>query len=145
MVDDTELPIHSTSFMAPTPDSILFSLGASINIPAPFPIRLAPTTLSLFMPNIQNTVVPLINVKLPETELHGNTSLTITNQTAQILDHGQFLSFVTNALHSKTFTLGATGFTDAFLGVLKAHININKAMTLDGMCSISDYNSRNRI
>lgn len=118
--------------MHPTPDSVEYSLVASLKVPAPFTVRLDPLTLSLFVRGNTSDVVPYINIKLPEYNLHGNTTITITNQTATILDKDIFMSFLHDAVYSEHFKLSASGSSNAHLGKLKAHIHLDKSIEMTG-------------
>ena len=63
--------------------------------------------------------------------------MAITNQVAPILDVEAFEEFLQNAVYSDTFTLWAAGSTNAYLGKLKANINLNKGVNLTGQKSQS--------
>jgi hypothetical protein len=121
--------------MDPTDGSIVYSLVASLKVPKPFTVKLMPITLSLFRPETEPDIIPYIKVNLPEMKLKGNATVTVTNQTATILDKTQFIDFLANAVYSEEFTLAARGETDAYLGKLKAHIHLNKAIKLKGGAS----------
>jgi len=64
--------------------------------------------------------------------LKGLGNMTITNQTATILDQPQFQKFLTSAVNSEEFTLSASGATTAYLGKLKAPLKLNKNVKLSG-------------
>lgn len=131
LVDDADLPIYAASIMSPTPDSVVYSLNSSLKIPAGVTVNLKPVTLSLFT-KATGPKVPYIQVTLPEYHLKGNTSVSIVNQTATILDQTQFRSFLADAVKSKVFTMSAAGSTVAYLGALKAGIKLNKNIDLTG-------------
>lgn len=130
-MDDADLPIHAASIMNPTPDSVVYSLHSTLKIPAGVTVDLKPMTLNLFT-NESDSSKPYMKVDLPEYHLKGTTDISITNQTARILDQTQFKSFLADAVYSKQFTLSAGGATVAFLGALKAPIKLNKNVDLNG-------------
>lgn len=117
--------------MSPTPNSIVYSLLASLKVPAGVTVDLKPFALSLFTKETGPTD-PYIKVDLPEYHLKGNTNLTIVNQTATILDLPQFQDFLANAVSDKEFVMSASGATTAYLGKLKAPLKLNKNVQLDG-------------
>jgi hypothetical protein len=131
MVDDASLPIHSAMIMNPTPSSVVYSLVASLKVPAGVTIRLEPITLSLYTPDT-GPMDPYIQVDLPEYHLKGKTTVAITNQTASILDLEQFQKFLSTAVYSENFTLSAAGSTAAYLGILKAPLKLKKNVQLNG-------------
>jgi hypothetical protein len=99
LVDNANLPIRSARIMHPTPTTVEYSLVASLKVPPPFKVKLDPITLSLFVDNT-SSVVPYINVDLPGYNLHGNTTVAITNETAGILNKDIFENFWHDAVCS---------------------------------------------
>ena len=88
-------------------------------------------TLSLYTPDT-GPKDPYIQVTLPEYHLKGATTVTITNETATILDEPQFEKFLASAVGAENFTIAAYGTTNAFLGILKAPITLKKNVPLNG-------------
>ena len=86
--------------MNPTPKSVVYSMVASLKIPAGVTVDLKPLTLNIFT-NETTPSDPYIRVRLPEYHLKGDTTVTIVNQTATILDLDQFEYFLSNAINSK--------------------------------------------
>jgi hypothetical protein len=117
--------------MNPTPTSVVYSLFATLKVPLGLTVDLKPFQLSLYTPETGKTD-PYIKVALPEYHLKGLGNMTITNQTATILDQPQFQKFLTSAVNSEEFTLSASGATTAYLGKLKAPLKLNKNVKLSG-------------
>jgi hypothetical protein len=117
--------------MNPTPTSVVYSLLASLKVPAGITVDLKPLQLSLFTAETGPSD-PYIKVDLPEYHLKGKTNLTIVNQTATILDQPQFEKFLASAVSSEEFTMSAAGSTTAYLGKLKAPLKLNKNVKLAG-------------
>jgi len=118
--------------MNPKPDSVEYSLVASLKVPGGATVDLKPTTLSLYTPEM-GPKDPYIRVSLPEYHLKGTTTVSITNETAQILNLPQFIDFLGSAVSAKNFTLSAYGSTAAYLGILKAPIKLKKNVEMAGM------------
>lgn len=131
LVDSASLPINSASILNPTPDSVLYSIEATLNIPKGITVDLKPLNLSLYTPDLGPSD-PYIEVAFPEYHLKGKTTLQIVNQTAKILDQVQFEEFLVSAVDAKNFTLSAYGATAAYLGKLKAEIELKKTVELPG-------------
>ena len=132
LVDNANLPIWSARIIHPTPTTVEVSLVASLKVPPPFKVKLDPITLSLFVKDNTSSVIPYVNVDLPGYNLHGNTTVAITNETVEILNEDIFESFLHDAVYSEFFTLSASGATNAYLGKLKAHIDLDKSIVLAG-------------
>jgi hypothetical protein len=132
IVDNANLPIYSASIMSPTPNSVVYSLSASLKVPPGITVDLKPMNLSLYTPTTGPTD-PYIKVSLPEYHLRGDDTVSIINQTAEILDVVQFETFLKEAVDTKTFTLDAYGATTAYLGILKAPLTLNKQVTMTGI------------
>jgi hypothetical protein len=132
MVNHANIPISAITIAHPTPENAMLSLHASIKLPTPLSVRIDPVPLSLFVNNGTGNNVPYTSIVLPKNNLHGNTSLAFTNQPIEILDKNVFADFVRSAVFSKTFMLSASGFTNAYVGKLKAHIHLDKNIPLTG-------------
>jgi hypothetical protein len=138
LVDNANLPIHWASIMSPSPDGVIYSMDASLKVPAGVTVDLKPMNLSLFTPDT-GPKDPYIQVSLPEYHLKGNTNVTIINQTATIQNQTEFVNFLTSAVNSENFTLSAAGGTAAYLGILKADIKLNKNVELAGLNSLNGF------
>jgi hypothetical protein len=106
-----------------------YSLNASIKVPVAFDLKAL--TLNMFT-NDSDAENPYARITLPEQKLDGQTTISITNQTTQILNQTQFQSFLANTVNSGTFNLNIEGSTDGFLGSLKTPITLNKQIPLTG-------------
>jgi hypothetical protein len=123
------LPILSASIFIPTPDSILISLEANLKVPKPFSVTLEPFNLSLYNPS---TGVEFVSLALPEYHLKGNANITVANQTVQIQNMTEFINFLHDAVYLETFIMSTRGSTNAYLGKLKAHVNLDKSVQMNG-------------
>jgi hypothetical protein len=117
--------------MNPTPDNITFSLVAQLKVPAGVTVDLKPITLDLYT-NETSPSDPYIRVNLPEYHLHGNSQVSVVNDTTQILNQTQFENFLSYALNWKEFIMEAYGATAAYSGILKADIKLNNKVALAG-------------
>lgn len=135
MLNKSNLLISSVGLSNPTPNSNELSLQASIKILTPLSVHIDPIPLSLFVNDGSKNIVPYTKVVLPENTLHGNTTLSFTDQPAEILNRDIFTEFVHSAMFSEVFTLSVTGPTNAHVGKLKANINLEKNLQLTGQYS----------
>lgn len=135
MVNDANLPIYSASITNPTPNSVQYSLFAGLSVPKPFTVKLKPIALNLLVDQEPPNRNPYITVQLPEQNLKGNATITVTNQTTNILDQEIFGTFLHSAVYQETFVLSAYGETNSYLGKLKAHLRLDKKVELKGQSS----------
>jgi hypothetical protein len=138
MVETTSFPIHEVAIMSPTLNSTVVSLRASIKVPPPFTVNLEPITLQLYRPETK-PFTPYIEIPLEAQKLKGNTTITITNQTINILEKREFIEFLRSAVTNEKFVMAARGKTTAKIGALKADITLDKHIELNGksLCYIA--------
>ena len=136
MVDDAHLPIHEAMIMNPKPDSVEYSLRASLKVPDPFTVRLEPITLHLYQES-GSPEKPYINIDLPEYSLKGNSTIEINDQEVKIQDHDEWKAFLKDAVYNEKFVLAAKGETTAHLGALAVDITLDKKIEQYGRFLIS--------
>ncbi|KAL5348914.1 hypothetical protein ACLOAV_006339 [Pseudogymnoascus australis] len=139
MVNDANLPIYSASITNPTPNSVQYSLFAGLSVPKPFTVKLKPIALNLLVDQEPPNRNPYITVQLPEQNLKGNATITVTNQTTNILDQEIFGTFLHSAVYQETFVLSAYGETNSYLGKLKAHLRLDKKVELKGLNKLKGF------
>lgn len=143
MVDKADLPIYSAKIMDPQPDSIVYSMMGGLNVPKPFSVRLEPIELELFIDEGLPERKPYVKVQLfhPDGKtLKGNATVEINDQRAQIIDHDEFNRFLEEAVYNEDFTLSAFGKGRAWLGKLKADLDLRKNVKLKGLNKLNGFN-----
>ncbi|KIW02270.1 uncharacterized protein PV09_06420 [Verruconis gallopava] len=138
LVDSASLPISSSKLMKPTPDTITVSLVASLKVPLGLTVHLDPTDLHLYRPET-HPFTPYVTVRLPAQKLHGNTTITLENQTVQIQNLTEFQAFLTTAVYAEEFILSARGSTTAHLGALKVPLTLDKGIKLKGLNQLKGF------
>ncbi|KAL2384002.1 hypothetical protein RJZ90_002244 [Blastomyces dermatitidis] len=132
MVDYTGLPVHAGKLMNPTPDSLDYSISASLKVPAPFIVQLDPLTINL--DRAQDTPEQAyVGIPLPRLELKGNLTIELVDETVPILHQVDFTKFLFELTHQRTFVLAVEGITVAYLGKLRAKVKLDKKLELNGM------------
>ncbi|EGE80891.2 hypothetical protein BDDG_03832 [Blastomyces dermatitidis ATCC 18188] len=132
MVDYTGLPVHAGKLMNPTPDSLDYSISASLKVPAPFIVQLDPLTINL--DRAQDTPEQAyVGIPLPRLELKGNPTIELVDETVPILHQVDFTKFLFELTHQRTFVLAVEGITVAYLGKLRAKVKLDKKLELNGM------------
>lgn len=132
LVDDANIPIKSAEVLRPTPNSITFSLSATLNVPLGLTVKVDRFKLSLFNREVKPWK-PYITVPLGPLSLKGESTLSVSEQTTTIQDEDEFNKFLSKAVYSKKFTLSAYGKATAHLGKLKIPLTLNKDIELNGM------------
>ncbi|KAL2364415.1 hypothetical protein RJZ56_002673 [Blastomyces dermatitidis] len=131
MVDYTGLPVHAGKLMNPTPDSLDYSISASLKVPAPFIVQLDPLTINL--DRAQDTPEQAyVGIPLPRLELKGNLTIELVDETVPILHQVDFTKFLFELTHQRTFVLAVEGITVAYLGKLRAKVKLDKKLELNG-------------
>ncbi|RDW71753.1 hypothetical protein BP5796_07787 [Coleophoma crateriformis] len=136
IVNDTNLPIHSAMLLNPQPNSVQVSINSSIKVTNAFSARLKPMNLSFTRPG--STIV-YTQVSLPELHIKGNTEISVQNQTTPIVNMTAWVEFLKSAVYSDKFALTVRGQTDAYLGKIRAHVNLNKNLELTGLNKLSGF------
>ncbi|KAJ5833479.1 hypothetical protein N7474_001790 [Penicillium riverlandense] len=138
LVDNASIPIHSAEVIRPTPDTITFSLAATLDVPLGLSVEIDQFNLSLFNRDVK-PMQPYVIVPLGPIRLKGNSAVDVSQQTTRILDEDQFTKFLSEAVYSKEFTLSAYGRTTAHLGKLKIPLKLDKDIKLNGLDKLSGF------
>ena len=131
IVDGIDLPVNAASLLDPTPDTITFGIDTALNIPLKTPIKTEPFTLGLFNRETK-PITPWLHTSFPAYTIKGYKRMVETNKDADILNEEEFIRTLSNAVHSKKFTLSAKGHTLAHLSALKAAVTLEKDIEMDG-------------
>lgn len=143
IVDTTNLPVYSAQILDPTPETVTFSLQTSLAVPLGLQIHIDALSLSLFNRDV-TPIKPFIKVPLSAYDLKGTTSITVTQNNSRILDEQQLITALGRAVYQERFTLSAKGSTVGHLGALKAPLELNKDVDLNGMLTSIPMEYRQR-
>ena len=131
IINAVDLPVNAASLMDPTPDTITFGIDTSLNIPIKTPIKTEPFTLGLFNRETK-PITPWLDASFPAYTIKGFKRMVKTNKDADILNEEEFIRTLSNAVHSKKFTLSCKGHTMTHLSALKANLTLEKDIEMDG-------------
>lgn len=126
--------MYSAKILDPKPDSVTFSLLTSLKLPAGISVHIDPLNLTVFNRDTKPTE-PILIVPLDAYDLKGKTNISVTRNNTEILNEQEFIKTLTEAVYSKSFKMSVKGSTVGHLGALKASLNINKDVVLDGKSS----------
>lgn len=131
IINAVDLPVNAASLMDPTPDTITFGIDTALNIPIKTPIKTEPFTLGLFNRETK-PITPWLHASFPEYTIKGFKKMVQTNKDDDILNEEEIIRTLSNAIHSKKFTLSCKGRIMAHLSALKAHLTLEKDIEMDG-------------
>lgn len=116
----------------PSPDAVTFQLLATITVPKPFTVVLDKFNLGLFMRGVERET-PYVYLQLPKYKLHGNATIKLEPQRAQILNQQLWLAFLKEYVYREKLKLAVKGKTTGRFGALKASLTLDKDVRLKGM------------
>lgn len=115
--------------MQPRPDSVVLTMLSALNL-AGFSVYMDAMTLGLFVPQVGPS--PFVNLYLPATKVHGNTTLGVSNQFTPIINHTGWQAFVDNAVNLDVGVVGMEGKSTVHMGKLHANLNMYKEVPSNG-------------
>jgi hypothetical protein len=131
LVDQQTLTLHSAQLLHPAPGQMTFVLNSSITVPKPFTVVLDKMNLSLFVRD-HKPQQPYVYLELPQNKLHGNASIYLAPQRANIVDKDQWLAFLNESMYSEELTLAAKGSSMGHFGKIKSKIKLDKDVKIKG-------------
>ncbi|KAJ9388412.1 hypothetical protein DTO063F5_2743 [Paecilomyces variotii] len=123
VLDKSKLVITEAHIMQPRPDSVVLTMLSALNL-AGFSVYMDAMTLGLFVPQVGPS--PFVNLYLPATKVHGNTTLGVSNQFTPIINHTGWQAFVDNAVNLDVGVVGMEGKSTVHMGKLHANLNMYK-------------------
>lgn len=111
--------------MKPRPDSVQLTLQSSLDLHILLPVRIEPITLELYVGET-GPEYPWADVTIPGLKVHGITTLGVENVPTPLINTTVWTDYVREVVFQKEAALGIKGATNSYLGVLKAHVNMQK-------------------
>ena len=125
VVNKSDLWVVDAEVLQPKPESVILTLKANIDLKLALPVRIVPLTLHLFEreygPEDAYAALPIAGQTI-----RGNYTLGVDNHLTQVLNMTAWDKFVHQVVFQKDTTLSLKSTTDAYLGVLKSHVTLNK-------------------
>lgn len=111
----------------PRPDSVIMTLQSKVDLHLLLAARIEPLEFHLFnrKPGFGSDY-PYANVPIPGATIKGNYSLGVNDVYTPILNMTSWDEFVREIVFQKETTLSLKGVTNAYLGILKSHVHLNK-------------------
>ncbi|KAL3474592.1 hypothetical protein BJX99DRAFT_271568 [Aspergillus californicus] len=137
VVNNSTLLLVNATIRDPKPDSIILTLEAALDLPINLPVRIEPIDLEVFNRELDgnNTVFSsLIDGKV----IDGNTTLGVQERYTP-LNVPMWTDYVHNVVFKPHAPLPVRGSTNAYLGVLKSHVTINKDIQQNTLNSFAGF------
>lgn len=112
----------------PKPDSVILTLQAKVNLKLAVPARIEAVTFHLFERQY-GVGDAYADVAIPGQTIKGNHTLGATDQFTPLQNMTAWEKFVEQVVFQEKTTLSLKGETNAYLGVLKSHVKLDKDIT----------------
>lgn len=124
VVDKSDLVLVNAKLLDPRPDSMLLTLEAALDLGVVFPVRIEPLTLSIYNHEATGNDT-IFKTTIGASRIDGNTSLGVTDVRTP-LNVPQWTEYVHKVVFNKNEPLPVKGKTTSYIGILKAHVNVDK-------------------
>lgn len=133
VVNKADLVVVNADVLQPTPDSVILTLQSKVDLKLALAARIEPLNFHLFIrKDGYGADYPYANLPIPGQTIKGNYTLGVTDVSTPILNQTSWTEFVREIVFQKETTLSLKGVTNAYLGVLKSHVTLNKDVTVSG-------------
>lgn len=136
VVNESDIYVVAAKVMHPKPDSVIMSLHSKVNLKIALPARIEPLTFHLFVREPgYGPDYPYANTPIPGRTIIGNYSIGNHDVYTPILNQTSFTKFVHQIVFQKETTMSLRGQTNAYLGVLKSHVFLDKDVHAPCKCA----------
>ncbi|KAL4810914.1 hypothetical protein BDV18DRAFT_3421 [Aspergillus unguis] len=124
VVNKSTLLLVNAEIMNPHPDWMILSLEAALDLPIAFPVRIDPLLLSIYDHKAKGNDT-IFKANIDGTMIHGNTTLGFKDRYTPV-DVDLWTNYVHQVVFEKNAPLPVKGETNAYLGILKSHVKVDK-------------------
>lgn len=125
VVDKSDLVLVNAVVNQPKPDSVMLTLQTKVDLHLAVPARIEDLPLKLFE-RVYGTDDAYASIVLPGQTIKGNHSMGVSDQFTPLGNMTAWKMFVHQVVFQEETSLAVSGSTNAFLGVLKSHVHLNK-------------------
>ncbi|KAJ5657896.1 uncharacterized protein N7484_001545 [Penicillium longicatenatum] len=125
VVDKSDLVLVNAVVNQPKPDSVILTLQTKVDLKLAIPARIEDLPLSLFQ-RAYGVKDAYASVTLPGQTIKGNHTMGVTDQHTPLQNMTAWEEFVHQVVFQEKTSLAVAGETNAYLGVLKSHVHLNK-------------------
>jgi hypothetical protein len=131
VVNKSDIVIVNAEIMNPTPTTIELTLAAKVDLKLALDVRLDPVVFYTFVRSYghENSWG---GIDIPGQTIRGNYTLAVNDQHTPLLNLTTWGAFVNQTVFQKETALSLYGVTNAYLGMLKSHVTLNKDVMIPG-------------
>ncbi|KAL3460306.1 hypothetical protein BJX64DRAFT_263633 [Aspergillus heterothallicus] len=124
VVNKSTLLLVNATIIQPRPDSVILTLEAALDLPIELPVRIEPLVLEVYNKEKDgnNTI---FSSRIDGKVIDGNTTLGVQNRFTP-LNVPLWTDYVHQVVVEPNAPLPVRGSTNAYLGVLKSHVTVDK-------------------
>ncbi|KAL2830146.1 hypothetical protein BJY01DRAFT_261011 [Aspergillus pseudoustus] len=124
VVNKSTLLLVNATLLQPHPDSVILTLEAALDLPINLPVRIDPLVLEVYNKNKDgnNTI---FSSRIDGTVVDGNTTLGVQDRFTP-LNVPMWTDYVHQVVTEPDAPLPVRGSTNAYLGILKSHVKVDK-------------------
>ncbi|KAL3450043.1 hypothetical protein BJX65DRAFT_316235 [Aspergillus insuetus] len=124
VVNKSTLLLVNATIIQPRPDSVMLTLEAALDLPIELPVRIEPLVLEVYnkWTDGNNTI---FSSRIDGTTIDGNTTLGVQNKFTP-LNVPLWTDYVYQVVTEPNAPLPVRGSTNAYLGILKSHVTVDK-------------------
>ncbi|KAJ5638863.1 hypothetical protein N7528_001253 [Penicillium herquei] len=131
VVNKSDLYLTNAVVDHPNPDSILLTLQTKVDLHLLIPVRIDELPLSLFEREY-GVDDAYVQFTIPGQKIKGNHTLGISDTFTTLENMTAWELFVHQVVFEEETTLAVAGSTNAYIGVLKSHVHLNKNIKTPG-------------
>ncbi|KAJ5087384.1 hypothetical protein N7456_011000 [Penicillium angulare] len=125
VVNKSDLWLTSAIVNSPKPDSVILTLQTNVDLKLAIPARIEKLPLKLFE-RAFGVSEYYAEITIPGQTIKGNHSMGVTDQFTPLGNMTAWNEFVRQVVFQEETSLALSGSTNAYLGVLKSHVHLNK-------------------
>ncbi|XEV07406.1 hypothetical protein FSHL1_012693 [Fusarium sambucinum] len=136
ILNGQKLPINGGALQVISPDQVNMSIITSLD--TPLAANLKPVDLYLYNKEV-HPMASFLTLKLPNLHLNHNTDVTVVNQTMNVTDQKELLSWFNEFFDKPKVELSLEGKPEIHLGALKYHRSLKKTIEIPSLTYLDGF------
>lgn len=141
VLNDQKLPIKGGALQALTPDRLEMAVDTSLS--CPIGVNLDPLDLSLYNKNM-TPMSPFLSLAFPKLHIKGTTEVNVTEQTMDITNQTELLSWFNEFFDKPKVQLSVKGKPRIHLGSLKYSRSLDKTIDVPSLNYLDGFGVKNQ-
>ncbi|KAJ5232475.1 hypothetical protein N7468_005431 [Penicillium chermesinum] len=142
VVNKSDLVLTEAILTQPKPDSVQLTLQTKVDLHLALTARIEDLPLYLYQKDYGEKY-PYASFTIPGKKIRGNTTLGVNDIHSPILNQTTWEEFVHQIIFQKETSLWVHGQTNTYLGVLKSHVKLNKAIKTQSLNQFEGFSIAN--